>query len=46
MKKQHPLKLTYSIQDHLLSLPLKMSKSVLVVSFFTPVLIGDKKTIS
>ena len=28
MKKQYPLKLTYLIQDHLLSLPLKMSKTL------------------
>ena len=28
MKKQYPLKLTYLIQDHLLSLPLKISKTL------------------
>ena len=28
MKKQYPLKLTYLIQDHLLSLLLKMSKTL------------------
>ena len=28
MKKQYLLKLTYLIQDHLLSLPLKMSKTL------------------